>query len=158
MLFPAGDEPVWAKQMNRDWWAPEVHIMPDGSYVAYYVTRNNGGVLSIGVAVSASQSMAGPWVDIGQPLIASKPDGQIGAFSAGVGGGRCGGRRGGRMTLKDATAAGEAPHLPAVTAAVLRLESPKAAAYATGPFKPLSSETAATRSTSPLSAIARAHL
>jgi hypothetical protein len=94
VLFPAGDEPVWAKQMNRDWWAPEVHIMPDGSYVAYYVTRNNDGVLSIGAAVSASRSMAGPWVDIGQPLIASKPDGQIGAFRNRVGDSGGSGRRG----------------------------------------------------------------
>jgi hypothetical protein len=85
--------------------------MPDGSYVAYYVTRNNGGVLSIGAAVSASQSMAGPWEDIGQPLIASQPDGQIGEFSSGVGDDGGVARRGGGvlcMVCREATTVLEA--------------------------------------------------
>jgi GH43 family beta-xylosidase len=72
-VFPTGSKPSWAK---GDFWAPELHRVGSG-YVAYYTARHQDGALSIGAA-KASQA-AGPYVDIGQPLLHQSTMGLIDA-------------------------------------------------------------------------------
>ncbi len=64
-IFTPALHPTWA---SGDYWAPEIHAV-GGQYVAYFSARNAAtGVLSIGAATSASP--AGPFEDLGHPLIA----------------------------------------------------------------------------------------
>lgn len=62
-IFPTGKKPAWA---TGDFWAPEIHEV-GGKYVAYYSARNQDGKLSIGAA--KADQPAGPYTDLGMPLI-----------------------------------------------------------------------------------------
>ena len=64
-LFNATTWPSWA---DGTAWAPEVHAVSPGSYVAYFVSRIKG-VLAVGAA--SSNSLAGPFIDRGAPLVQS---------------------------------------------------------------------------------------
>ena len=65
-VFPAGRWPAWAKS---DMWAPEIHRVA-GGYNVYFVGRAADGQLSVGVAVSTSGNVTGPFVDpLGSPLV-----------------------------------------------------------------------------------------
>ena len=65
-VFPAGapGAPTWG---SSDYWAPEPHYVA-GRWLVYFVART-AGQLSVGVAVSSSGNITGPYVDIGSPLI-----------------------------------------------------------------------------------------
>jgi len=63
-LFTLATKPAWA---NGNWWAPEVHHVGDG-LVAYFTALSpSRGKMCIGAARAAT--MAGPWKDIGHPLV-----------------------------------------------------------------------------------------
>ncbi|QED25811.1 family 43 glycosylhydrolase [Microvenator marinus] len=69
------ERPGWA---NDRFWAPEIHKVDEGLYVAYYTasTRSNNR-LSIGAATASSP--LGPFTDIGEPLIYDPNPGVIDA-------------------------------------------------------------------------------
>lgn len=77
--FPDGQRPSW---IVDSCWAPEYHFI-GGKWLLYFVGRHaNTKLLSVGVAVSTTGSIAGPYVDaIGAPLVtdagAANPQGQI---------------------------------------------------------------------------------
>lgn len=76
--FAAGRLPAWIDPANPSCWAPEIHRC-GGAWRMYFVGRQRGGLLSIGVASSAA-GPAGPWVDSGAPLVqdgGAAPQGQI---------------------------------------------------------------------------------
>lgn len=64
-IFPSG-KPPWAGDGNRDW-APEIHALGAGSFVAYYTASDATGHLAIGVAHATDP--LGPWTDKGAPLV-----------------------------------------------------------------------------------------
>lgn len=66
--------PAWTKCC--DYWAPEIHII-NGKFLAYYTARDKNGKLSIGAATS--NSILGPYIDKGSPLIANASEGVIDA-------------------------------------------------------------------------------
>jgi arabinan endo-1,5-alpha-L-arabinosidase len=57
--------PPWAQARNL--WAPEIHRMANGKFVAYYTIRHDNGKLAIGAAVA--DTITGNYTDIGRPLI-----------------------------------------------------------------------------------------
>ncbi len=68
-------KPGWA---NDRFWAPEIHRVKDGLYVAYYTASTKAGnKLSIGAATAASP--LGPFTDLGRPLINDPTPGVIDA-------------------------------------------------------------------------------
>ena len=71
-VFPAGAEPEWAAQGVRvaDFWAPEMARVGD-EYWLCYTARQRSNTLGIGLAKSVSP--AGPWRDLGRPLLAGGP-------------------------------------------------------------------------------------
>lgn len=63
-VFTHGQWPSW---VERDMWAPEMHVV-NGCYRVYYTGRNKDtGALSIGTAVNCD-SPFGPFKDLGEPL------------------------------------------------------------------------------------------
>lgn len=68
-VFPEGSAPAWTAQGRfvGDFWAPEMARVGD-EYWLCYTARQKNNALAIGLAKSASPT--GPFVDIGQPLIA----------------------------------------------------------------------------------------
>ena len=63
-IFSAATKPAWA---NGNWWAPEVHRVGDG-LVAYFTALSpSRNKMCIGAA--RATTMAGPWKDIGRPLV-----------------------------------------------------------------------------------------
>ena len=63
-IFTLATKPAWA---GGNWWAPEVHRVGDG-LVAYFTALSpSRGKMCIGAARAAT--MAGPWRDIGHPLV-----------------------------------------------------------------------------------------
>jgi GH43 family beta-xylosidase len=72
-LLPSARRPAWAKS---DFWAPEVHSI-GGRFVAYYTARQANGRLAIGAA--SATSPLGPYIDLGQPLVADSTQGLIDA-------------------------------------------------------------------------------
>ena len=50
-----------------DFWAPEIHRLGDGEYVAVYTARDASGHLGIGVATA--RDPLGPWKDAGAPIV-----------------------------------------------------------------------------------------
>ena len=62
-MFDEGDAPRWA---TGDFWAPEIHRMPDGSFNVYHTARDAAGLLSIGCATSSSPT--GPFKALAEPL------------------------------------------------------------------------------------------
>jgi beta-xylosidase len=69
------DRPAWA---NDRFWAPEIHKVDQNRYVAYFTasTRSDNR-LSIGAAIATNP--AGPYTDIGEPLIYDPTPGVIDA-------------------------------------------------------------------------------
>jgi len=63
-IFKASTKPAWA---NGNWWAPEIHRVGTG-LVAYFTALSpSRGKMCIGAA--RALTMAGPWKDIGHPLV-----------------------------------------------------------------------------------------
>lgn len=59
-----------------DYWAPELHII-NGKFLVYYTSRDQSHKLCIGAA--ASDSILGPYVDRGSPLVTNASEGVIDA-------------------------------------------------------------------------------
>lgn len=64
-IFPEG-KPPWAKNGRRDW-APEIHRVAEGRFVAYYTAADEHDKLAIGAAWAADP--LGPYTDAGRPLV-----------------------------------------------------------------------------------------
>ena len=63
-IFNTGTKPRWG---GGDWWAPEIHHIGNG-LVAYFAALSpQRNKICIGAA--RASSMAGPWVDLGHPLV-----------------------------------------------------------------------------------------
>ncbi|MEO7093643.1 MAG: glycoside hydrolase family 43 protein [Polyangiales bacterium] len=63
-IFSTSTKPTWA---NGNWWAPEIHHIGDG-YVAYFTALSpSRNKMCIGAA--RATTMAGPFRDIGHPLV-----------------------------------------------------------------------------------------
>ena len=67
-VFPDGEAPEWAATGRHvaDFWAPEIARVGD-EYWLGFTAREKSNALAIGIA--KSRSPAGPWRDIGRPLI-----------------------------------------------------------------------------------------
>jgi arabinan endo-1,5-alpha-L-arabinosidase len=67
-VFPEGHAPAWTASGRHvgDFWAPEMARMRD-EYWLVYTAREKNNALAIGLA--KSRSPAGPWEDLGRPLI-----------------------------------------------------------------------------------------
>lgn len=64
-VFPDGTGPAWANDRH---WAPEVHRVDSGLYIAYFsASRRSDNRLVLGAAISTSPT--GPFTDIGRPLL-----------------------------------------------------------------------------------------
>jgi len=72
-IFTESTQPIWSSQ---DFWAPEIHRVL-GSYLAYFVARDLTGMLCVGVAISVSGEIWGPYKDIGFPLVRNETYGSI---------------------------------------------------------------------------------
>jgi arabinan endo-1,5-alpha-L-arabinosidase len=64
-IFPEGGHPAWTKDGSY-FWAPEIHRV-GGRYVVYYTAEDKSGKLALGAAWA--QSPAGPWTDLGRPML-----------------------------------------------------------------------------------------
>ena len=63
-IFSLATKPKWA---GGNWWAPEIHAVGDG-FVAYFTALSpSRGKMCIGAA--RAKTIAGPWKDIGRPLV-----------------------------------------------------------------------------------------
>ena len=78
-LFPAGSFPAWASTAGGlTAWAPEIHTLASGRFVAYFVSKDgrpglpSTGQLVIGAAHSSGGAL-GPWVPLDAPLLTSPP-------------------------------------------------------------------------------------
>jgi beta-xylosidase len=58
-----------------DFWAPEIHQLGEDYFVVYFVARDTTGMLCVGAATS--ESVTGPFKDIGAPLIRNDSVGYI---------------------------------------------------------------------------------
>ena len=69
-VFPDGHAPGWTAQGHRvgDFWAPEMARVGD-EYWLCYTARQRSNALAIGLA--KSDSPAGPWRDLGRPLLSA---------------------------------------------------------------------------------------
>jgi len=67
-VFPEGDTPAWTATGRHvaDFWAPEMARV-GGEYWLCYTAREKSNALAIGVAKAPHP--AGPWTDLGHPLI-----------------------------------------------------------------------------------------
>jgi hypothetical protein len=75
--FPEGQAPAWTAAGVKvgDFWAPEIASVGD-EYWMVYTARDASHVLSVGLA--KAKSPAGPWSDIGKPLLTGgRIDGHI---------------------------------------------------------------------------------
>ncbi len=64
-ILPSGKAP-WAADGNRNW-APEIHEVSAGAFVAYFTASDAQGHLAIGAAHATSPT--GPFTDRGGPLV-----------------------------------------------------------------------------------------
>lgn len=71
-VFAERDRPTWARDR---FWAPEIHEVRPGRWVAYYSAGGNSGRLAVGAAVSSRAT--GPFEDIGEPLVRHRRHGVI---------------------------------------------------------------------------------
>jgi arabinan endo-1,5-alpha-L-arabinosidase len=69
-VFPEGQAPAWTAQGHRvgDFWAPEMARVGE-EYWLCYTARQRNNALAIGLAKSGSP--AGPWRDLGRPLLSA---------------------------------------------------------------------------------------
>ena len=63
-IFTNATKPKWASGNN---WAPEVHRVGDGLVAYFTALSTSRGKMCIGAA--RAKTMAGPWKDIGRPLV-----------------------------------------------------------------------------------------
>jgi len=70
-VFPPIRRPGWAVS---DFWAPEIHAVGD-HYVVFFAARDRTGMLCVGAA--RSNSVLGPFADIGKPLVRNSSVGMI---------------------------------------------------------------------------------
>jgi arabinan endo-1,5-alpha-L-arabinosidase len=63
-IFPSGKGPSWA---DGSFWAPEIHPVPSGDFVAYFSAHEKGKTLAVGAA--KGKSATGPFTDLGGPLV-----------------------------------------------------------------------------------------
>jgi len=70
-VFPPSKTPKWAVE---DFWAPEIHFLGT-HYVVYFAARDTTGMLCVGAA--HSDTVKGPYTDIGHPLIRNSTVGYI---------------------------------------------------------------------------------
>lgn len=64
-VFPGHARHPWA---NANFWAPEIHKLPSGSYVVYYTARNTkSGRLCIGTATATN--VLGPYTESTTPIV-----------------------------------------------------------------------------------------
>lgn len=81
LIFPPSAVPSW---IADSCWAPELHRV-GGQWMAVYVGRTAAGLLSVGVALSSTGNVSGPYFDpVGAPLItdAAGPTPQQGQIDA----------------------------------------------------------------------------
>ncbi len=71
-VFAEGARPTWARDR---FWAPEIHQVRPGRWVAYFSAGRTDGRLAVGAAVSSSAT--GPFEDIGAPLVHDPSPGVI---------------------------------------------------------------------------------
>jgi arabinan endo-1,5-alpha-L-arabinosidase len=69
-VFPEGEAPEWAARGRQvgDFWAPEMARVGE-EYWLVYTARQRNNALAIGLA--RSDSPAGPWRDLGRPLLSA---------------------------------------------------------------------------------------
>lgn len=69
-VFPEGEAPEWAAHGRQvgDFWAPEMARVGE-EYWLVYTARQRNNALAIGLA--RSESPAGPWRDLGRPLLSA---------------------------------------------------------------------------------------
>ncbi|MGI4864706.1 MAG: family 43 glycosylhydrolase [Janthinobacterium lividum] len=65
--FP--EKPTWAATSQR-FWAPDVSRHPDGRYLMYYSAQPNEPGSSMVLGLAVADAPAGPFRDVGQPLLA----------------------------------------------------------------------------------------
>jgi arabinan endo-1,5-alpha-L-arabinosidase len=63
-VFPSGKGPKWS---DGSYWAPEIHPVPSGDFVAYFSAHEKGKTLAVGAA--KGKSVTGPFTDLGGPLV-----------------------------------------------------------------------------------------
>ena len=71
-VFPQAYRPQW---VGNDYWAPEIHIVNNKFHVYYTGREASSGILCIGVATS--DSILGPYIDKGSPLVKNLTVGSI---------------------------------------------------------------------------------
>jgi beta-xylosidase len=64
-IFPSERRPAWTKEGSY-FWAPEIHRVGK-RYVVYYTAEDKSGKLALGAAWA--KSPAGPWTDLGRPML-----------------------------------------------------------------------------------------
>eukprot|EP01112_Ceratiomyxa_fruticulosa_P012804 TRINITY_DN3570_c0_g1_i3.p1 TRINITY_DN3570_c0_g1~~TRINITY_DN3570_c0_g1_i3.p1 ORF type:complete len:331 (-),score=47.04 TRINITY_DN3570_c0_g1_i3:95-1087(-) len=75
-VFNGKNTPSWAV---NSFWAPEIHYI-SGNYFVYFAARDKTGRLCVGVAVSQSGNIDGPYYDpLGAPLLRNASVGYIDA-------------------------------------------------------------------------------
>eukprot|EP01112_Ceratiomyxa_fruticulosa_P007638 TRINITY_DN1984_c1_g1_i2.p1 TRINITY_DN1984_c1_g1~~TRINITY_DN1984_c1_g1_i2.p1 ORF type:complete len:330 (-),score=54.37 TRINITY_DN1984_c1_g1_i2:49-1038(-) len=73
-IFTNENTPKWAVD---DFWAPEIHFI-NGNFLVYFAARDTTDRLCVGVAVSQSGNIDGPYYDpIGSPLLRNASVGYI---------------------------------------------------------------------------------
>ena len=74
--FPTGwpGTPAWA---SGNYWAPELRAWAGTWLLFFAATASSSGMLCVGVAVSSTGGVAGPYNDVGAPLISDTSMGQI---------------------------------------------------------------------------------
>lgn len=63
-VFKPATRPGWA---SGNWWAPEIHRVGEGLIVYFTALSTSRGKMCIGAARAAT--VAGPWRDLGRPLV-----------------------------------------------------------------------------------------
>lgn len=67
-IFSNSTRPTWRATSGQPmFWAPEIHKVRDGRWVAYFSAANRSGRKSIGAAVA--DNPLGPFEDLGHPLV-----------------------------------------------------------------------------------------
>lgn len=73
--FSEDNHPEWAGWPSRGYWAPDVRYV-NGEYLMYYSAP---GATDLGAAIglATAPTPAGPWTDIGEPLVNFVPDSAV---------------------------------------------------------------------------------
>lgn len=73
--FSAGNHPEWAPWPQKGYWAPDVRYV-DGQYYMYY-SAPSSTPLGAAIGLAISDSPAGPWKDIGHPVVDFVADSEV---------------------------------------------------------------------------------